>query len=1742
LALVSGGSQSAPVSAPLADSVRVQLLATDGLGIAGVPLTVAVTSGGGSVSQASIVTDINGDAAFAWTLGTSVGTQQVTLSAAGVANLVVSATAGSAPLVATQLVITQQPAVAQLIGVNTVPALVVQARDASGVPVPGFTDSVTIAFGANPGAATLAGTLRVAAVSGVATFNAWNVSAAGDGYTVVASAPGLTSATSTAFNVGAGGPALLSVVSGDAQTGFTGQALSGAITVRVTDAVATPLADVPVTFAVVSGGGTLTGATVTTNAAGNATLGSWILGATPGANAITATVAGLAPLTITATALLPPPRIELAVFGSNVVGVNRAGTLNVRLLQPAPAGGLTVSVVSESPAVLTVASPGTVSFTAGQTLRTIEMSGLTLGNATLIATAAGYDPDTLVVPVSLNLISVPGTLNVPLAQTRSLPVQLSSAAPAGGVTVAISSDNPAVARPTTDSVFFAAGQQLVNATIEGVTLGGATITATNPNYALDRSTVSVTAELNVVASTVTLNGGFGNPITVRLESGGTPVAAPAGGVPITLTSLDATCATVAPTSVIAAGNVSVNLQVTYGGSATLPCSTRLRVEGPAGFATDSVTANVAVQPTFTRAATPVGSGLQRNVGASLTASNHPGVTVRVTSLDSSLVLVSPSGTAAGAGSFETTLLPGTTSIPLVVSGIAGRIADTVSVRLEAPGFITHTFSVYVWQPVAAISGLTVAKSLLAADDPVYVTIGTPSSPAGTTVFFGDPVRVGGGPLRVTFVSDNAAVGRLVNSVGALLDSADVFVAEGANNSPTTVATGGLAFRALAVGTAPVRAAMAGFKPITPVTVTVSQPTITLPTDYLGSGLQRSRTISTPGSIAPAGGTPITLRTSEPGVVLLAPNATTVGSDSLVVTIPEGATSTSFTVQALDGIAADTITITATSPGFATAVAEQRVWAAVYTLSSLSATGTPLTADDAFWVSIGSSSSPAGTAISSSDARRFGAAPLVVSLRSSAPAVGVLSQTAGTGDSLTVPIAAGVANSPTTVAAGGIALRYVAAGTTSIQASIPGAGVRALTGATQTVTVNSTALSLATDYVGAGMMRGRTVSLSAPAPAGGVPVVIRADRPGVVLFSPNATTAGADSVAVTIAQGATSASFQVHGVDGVIADTVLITATSPGFASGSAEQRVWQAIVDISGLSASLNTLSPDDAFQISVATPSSPGGSSVFVGSARRFGAPPLVATIVSNTSTVGQLTTTARTGDTVTVEIAAGQSLSPATVVAGGAAFQVLTTGTTVVGASIPQFRSASNAVGQTVTIAAPAITLSAIASIGAGLQVNASGTLSASQHGGVNVVVKSSNPALVKVAPSALVAATDSIIIALANGVSSFSYIVAAEDTTTGAASISASAGGFTDAVTTATVVVPMIQLASVLATQPAFANDDAFTVQVGVPLANGSALSVAQARRAGGAPLIATVTTSNPAVAALATSTLVDDTLTVTIAPGSASSPTSVAAGGVAVRALSPGSSTIRVTHPYITSTTTSSQVAVTVTQPTVSLNTPANVGAGLQVGVSGSLSSGQHGGISVVVRSSNPAVLRVARLATDIATDSIIIPLANGVTGFSYFVAGVEGATGAVTIDALAPNYTAAQTTGTVVTPRLDVSGLVVSRAAGGADDPFVVRVGIPNAGNTALSSLQNVRAGSSGLTVTLTSTDPAVGVFVTTPLTAGTVTVTIAAGVSSTPSTVATGGAAFRYLTAGTTTVTPSGPAGIIAVSGTAGAPVVTVTP
>jgi hypothetical protein len=82
-----------------------------------------------------------------------------------------------------------------------------------------------------------------------------------------------------------------------------GTAVSELPTVLVRDENQQALAGATVTFAVTSGGGSVTGATVTTDASGIATVGSWTIGSASTVNTLTATTGSLAPVVFTACAL-----------------------------------------------------------------------------------------------------------------------------------------------------------------------------------------------------------------------------------------------------------------------------------------------------------------------------------------------------------------------------------------------------------------------------------------------------------------------------------------------------------------------------------------------------------------------------------------------------------------------------------------------------------------------------------------------------------------------------------------------------------------------------------------------------------------------------------------------------------------------------------------------------------------------------------------------------------------------------------------------------------------------------------------------------------------------------------------------------------------------------------------------------------------------------------------------------------------------------------------------------------------------------------------------------------------------------------------------------------------------------------------------------------------------------------------------------------------------------------------------
>jgi plastocyanin len=209
---------------------------------------------------------------------------------------------GSGPVQeGTQLAFTAQPGTGTA-GQALAPPVEVSVLDASANLVPGARNAVTVSLEPNPGGASLSGSVTANAVNGVASFSDLAVSKAGTDYTLIASAPGLTDATSTSFDVlfVHGVATTLEKVSGAGESATVGTAVDPSPTIKVIDGFGDPVANVEVTFSAGSGGGAVDGGDQTTDAAGFATVGQWTLGTTAGTNTLFADSPSLERVTFTA--------------------------------------------------------------------------------------------------------------------------------------------------------------------------------------------------------------------------------------------------------------------------------------------------------------------------------------------------------------------------------------------------------------------------------------------------------------------------------------------------------------------------------------------------------------------------------------------------------------------------------------------------------------------------------------------------------------------------------------------------------------------------------------------------------------------------------------------------------------------------------------------------------------------------------------------------------------------------------------------------------------------------------------------------------------------------------------------------------------------------------------------------------------------------------------------------------------------------------------------------------------------------------------------------------------------------------------------------------------------------------------------------------------------------------------------------------------------------------------------------
>ncbi len=195
-------------TASIAPAIKVQILDDGGnqVSTATNQLTLAINDnpGNGTLSGTLTVSAVAGEATFSDVSIDKRGTgYRLVVGASGMTSDVSEEFNIVASDEAIQLAFSVQPTDSVSLA-TLVPALKVQVLDAGGNLVETAQDPIELGIISNPGGGTLAGTLTVIAVGGEATFNDLSIDRAASGYSLVASASGLTSVISSDFEIKVG--------------------------------------------------------------------------------------------------------------------------------------------------------------------------------------------------------------------------------------------------------------------------------------------------------------------------------------------------------------------------------------------------------------------------------------------------------------------------------------------------------------------------------------------------------------------------------------------------------------------------------------------------------------------------------------------------------------------------------------------------------------------------------------------------------------------------------------------------------------------------------------------------------------------------------------------------------------------------------------------------------------------------------------------------------------------------------------------------------------------------------------------------------------------------------------------------------------------------------------------------------------------------------------------------------------------------------------------------------------------------------------------------------------------------------------------------------------------------------------------------------------------------------------------------------------------------------------------------
>ncbi|HET9707459.1 MAG TPA: hypothetical protein VFP39_04060, partial [Gemmatimonadales bacterium] len=282
-----------------------------------VTLAIGTNAGSGTLGGTVAANAVAGVASFS-TVNLNKSGIGYTLTAAS--GSLAAATSNSFNIIAgaaTKLAFSNQPTNSLAAAtINSAVGVKVTAQDGLGNTDLTYTGNVTVAFGTNAGSGTLSGTLTVAAAAGVATFGNLSIDKVGTGYTLAATASGLTSSTSTGFNVinSVATHLVFSQQPGNTVAGAT----IGTVTVTALDASNNVAVDFTAAIAIAisnnPGAGTLSGTASVPAVAGVATFSTLSINKTGTGYTLAASAGALTGATSSGFNITPGVATHLAFF------------------------------------------------------------------------------------------------------------------------------------------------------------------------------------------------------------------------------------------------------------------------------------------------------------------------------------------------------------------------------------------------------------------------------------------------------------------------------------------------------------------------------------------------------------------------------------------------------------------------------------------------------------------------------------------------------------------------------------------------------------------------------------------------------------------------------------------------------------------------------------------------------------------------------------------------------------------------------------------------------------------------------------------------------------------------------------------------------------------------------------------------------------------------------------------------------------------------------------------------------------------------------------------------------------------------------------------------------------------------------------------------------------------------------------------------------------------------------------